>query len=104
MAQNVVLRQPGFRMGAHTLNPVIWYTLWFALALALLCVVFGMFMQDIARFNRREPLRIPFIGETQPGDLTYPLALMELFGPYVTVGAALTFFLGFSVYLAVFTG
>ena len=98
------MRQSGFRMGARTLNPVVWYILWFALALALLCVVFGMFMQDMARFHRREPLRIPFIGETQPGDLTYPLALMELFGPYVTVGVAITFFLGFSVYLAVFTG
>jgi hypothetical protein len=103
-AENMVMRQPGFKMGAHALNPVLWYILWFALALALLCVVITMFLQDMARFNRREPLRIPFIGEAHPGDLTYPLALMELFGPYVTLGVAITFFLGLSVYLAVFAG
>jgi hypothetical protein len=86
------------------LNPMLWYILWFALALALLCVVIAMFLQDMARFQRRETLRIPFIGEAHPGDLTYPLALMELFGPYVTLGAAITFFLAFSVYLALFVG
>ena len=85
-------------------HPMVWYSLWFALALALLCVVIAMFMHDMARFQRRETLRIPFIGEAHPGDLTYPLALMELFGPYVTLGVAVTCFLGFSVYLAVFSG
>ena len=83
---------------------MLWYSLWFALALALLSVVFAMFMQDIARFQRREAIRIPFIGEAHPGDLTYPLALLELFGPYVTLGVAITCLLGASVYLAVFSG
>ena len=83
---------------------MLWYVLWFAMALTLLCVVVAMFIQDMGRFQRRETLRIPFIGEAHPGDLTYPLALMELFGPYVTLGAAISFFLGLSIYLAMFTG
>ncbi len=83
---------------------MLWYSLWFALAIALFGVVIAMFIQDIERLSRREPLRIPFIGVAHPGDLTYPLAVMELFGPYLTLGAAITFFLGFSVYLAIFTG
>lgn len=86
------------------MNPMLWYVLWFALALALLCVVVAMFVQDMARFQRRETLRIPFIGEAHPGDLTYPLALMELFSPYVTLGAAVAFFVGLSVYLSMFAG
>jgi len=83
---------------------MFWYGLWFAIAVALLGVVVAMFIQDMGRLSRREPLRIPFIGEARPGDLTYPLAVMELFGPYLTLGTAITFFLGFSIYLAVFAG
>ncbi len=86
------------------MNPVLWYILWFAIALALLCVVGAMFIQDMGRLQRREPLRIPFMGEAEPGDLTYPLALLELFGPYVTAGAAIVFFAGFALYLTVFAG
>jgi hypothetical protein len=83
---------------------LLFWALWFAIAVALIGVVFAMFKQDMARLSRGEPLRIPFIGEAHPGDLTYPLAVMELFGPYLTLCAAITFFLGLSVYLAVFTG
>ena len=86
------------------LNPVLWYFLWLAIAGLLSWMVMAMFMHDMARLNRREPLRIPFIGWAQPGDTTYPLAVVELFGPYVTLGAAVAFFAGFSVYLAAFTG
>jgi hypothetical protein len=86
------------------LNLVLWYVLWLAFAVALLCVVLAMFVHDLGRLSRREPLRIPFIGDAHPGDLTYPLAVMELFGPYLTLAAAVTFFLGFSAYLAIFTG
>ena len=64
----------------------------------------AMFVHDMDRVNRREPLRIPFIGWAQPGDTTYPLAVVELFGPYVTLCAAIVFFAGFSVYLAAFAG
>lgn len=83
---------------------MLWYLLWLAFAIALLGVVAAMFLHDMGRLSRREPLRIPFIGEAHPGDLTYPLAVMELFGPYLTLVAAVTLFLGFSAYLAIFAG
>ena len=86
------------------MNPVLWYVLWFGIALTLLCVVGAMFIQDMGRLYRREPLRIPFMGDAEPGDLIYPLALMELFGPYVTVAAAIVFFTGFAMYLTIFAG
>ena len=81
---------------------MLWYGVWFILAATMLSVVVAMFIQDMGRLSRREPLRIPFIGDAHPGDLTYPLAVMELFGPYLILCAAVTFFVGFSVYLAVF--
>jgi len=86
------------------LYPVLWYVLWLAVAALLSWIVIAMFMYDMGRINRREPLRIPFIGWAQPGDTTYPLAVVELFGPYVTLCAAIVFFAGFSVYLTAFTG
>ena len=86
------------------MNPVLWYVGWFLVAAVLLCVVAAMFMHDMARLHRREPLRIPFIGWADPGDMTYPLAVIELFGPYVTLCAVIAFFLGFSAYIAAFGG
>lgn len=86
------------------MNPVLWYVLWLAIAMTFFFVVGGMFVQDMGRFLRGEPLRIPFVGEAQPGDLTYPLALMELFGPYVTVAAVTAFFVASAVYLTAFAG
>lgn len=83
---------------------MIWYIVWSLIAAAMLWLVGAMFFHDIARLNRREPLRIPFIGWADPGDLTYPLAVLELFGPYVTLGAAITFMMGFSAWLAAFGG
>ena len=84
------------------MNPVLWYGLWFAISATLLCVVVAMFIHDMGRLSRREPLRIPFIGWAHPGDLTYPLAIIELFGPYVTLCAVVAFFAGLSVYIAAF--
>jgi len=86
------------------LNAVLWYVLWLAIAGLMSWIVIAMFVHDIGRLSRREPLRIPFIGWANPGDTTYPLAIMELFGPYLTLGAAVVFFAGFSVYLAAFAG
>ncbi|HEX5279159.1 MAG TPA: hypothetical protein VFW28_03680 [Micropepsaceae bacterium] len=86
------------------MDPMLWYGLWLAISGLLSWIVFAMFRTDMARLSRREPLRIPFIGWAQPGDTTYPLAIVELFGPYVTLCAAVVFFAGFSVYLAAFTG
>lgn len=91
-------------MGANALNPVLWYLVWFVAATLLACVVLAMFIHDMGRLSRREPLRIPFVGWAEPGELTYPLAVVELFGPYVTLCAVIVFFAGFSVYLAAFTG
>lgn len=84
--------------------PVLWYVLWLAVAVLLSWIVIAMFIHDMGRISRQEPLRIPFIGWAQPGDATYPLAVVELFGPYVTLCAAIVFFTGLSVYLAAFTG
>ena len=86
------------------MSPVLWYLVWLTVAVLLSCVVAAMFVHDMGRLSRREPLRIPFVGWAQPGDMTYPLAIVELFGPYVTLCGAIVFFAGFSVYLAAFTG
>ena len=86
------------------MSAVLWYVLWFVVAVALLGVVLAMFVHDVGRLSRREPLKIPFIGEARPGDATYPLAVMELFGPYLTLCTAIAFIVGFSVYVAVFAG
>lgn len=83
---------------------MIWYVLWLTIAGLLSWIVIAMFMHDMGRLSRREPLRIPFIGWAQPGDTTYPLAVIELFGPYVTLCGAIVFFAGLSVYLAAFAG
>jgi len=89
-------------MGAKAMNPLLWYGSWLVLAAVLLGIVLAMFLQDVKRVSNQEPLRIPFIGEAHPDDLTYPLALVELFGPYVTLCAVIAFFFGFGLYLSIF--
>jgi hypothetical protein len=89
-------------MGAKAMGQLIWYGSWVGLAAVLLGVVSAMFVQDLKRVSDQEPLRIPFVGEARPGDLTYPLALMELFGPYLALCAAVAFFFGFALYLSIF--
>ena len=84
------------------MNQLLWYGSWLVFAAVLLGIVLAMFLQDLKRVSDEEPLRIPFIGEASPGDLTYPLALIELFGPYVTLGAAIAFFFGVGLYLSIF--
>ena len=88
--------------GAKAMNQLLWYGSWLVFAAVLLGIVLAMFLQDLKRVSDEEPLRIPFIGEASPGDLTYPLALIELFGPYVTLGAAIAFFFGVGLYLSIF--
>jgi hypothetical protein len=90
--------------GTDLVNLVLWYVFWVVLAISLLGVVAKMLMHDLGRISRRETLRIPFIGEARPGDVTYPLALIELFGPYLTLGAAATVLIGFTVYVTMFAG
>jgi hypothetical protein len=84
------------------MNQLFWYGSWLVLAAVLLGIILAMFVQDLKRVSDEEPLRIPFIGEARPGDLTYPLALIELFGPYVTLCAVVAFFLGAGLYLSIF--
>ncbi len=79
--KNVLMRQPGFRLGQALESG--------ALVHSVVCFGSWRFFLSWAACSSRtwrasiagEPLRIPFIGETQPGDLTYPLALMELLAP-----------------------
>ena len=89
-------------MGAKAMTPLLWYGSWLVLAAVLLGIVLAMFLQDVKRVSNQEPLRIPFIGEAHPDDLTYPLALVELFCPYVTLCAVIAFFFGFGLYLSIF--
>ena len=84
------------------MNQLLWYGSWLVLAAVLLGIILAMFLQDVKRVSDEEPLRIPFIGEARPGDLTYPLAVIELFGPYVTLCVAVAFFFGVGLYLSIF--
>ena len=69
--------------------------LWLFLSVALLGVVFVVFVRDVRHMKWREPIRLPFVGDVYPGDKLYPFARFQRFAPYLLTILAL----GFVIYV-----
>jgi hypothetical protein len=69
---------------------------WLLLAAGLTCIVLNMFLHDVQRFMRREPLRMLLWGEVDARHPFYLFAVLDFFAPYALLFVALLAALSFA--------
>ena len=55
---------------------------WLILIPVLLSIVIWMFIRDLRRVRRREPIKFWFLDEIRPGDMLYDFAVFKIMLPY----------------------
>jgi hypothetical protein len=79
-----------------------WDIIWLGLVSSipvLFVVLLTMFVRDVRRVRRGEPIKFWFLREIHPGEPLYFIATFHILAPYFTFFSILIFFMGLITYL-----